>query len=151
MVLLPVLIDHLRPAFRSSCAAISQTYEGELGLVMSTRVDMRKYLPFRTLARSDVGCWINLQSCFANSARFKFLKSRKPSPPLSWGVHTLFQAIQCSPMLFCFVLHQKWEMALVSFLVISSGNRRHDIGWECLRHKLDKYLFPSFGEEFLGP
>ena len=106
---------------------LRHTYDGELAGVTATGVESRKYRPFKTLARREDGYWISLQSCFASNARLKLLKSRKPSPPLSRGMQIFFQAIQCNPLLFCFVLHQKREIALVSFLVISWGSRKHDI------------------------
>ena len=99
-VFLPDPIEFRRPALSRGCAAIKlrHTYEGLLTFTTSTGFVWRKYRPFRTLAKSEEGYWINRQSCFASRARLKLLRSRNPKPPLSCGMHIFFQAIQWRPL-----------------------------------------------------
>lgn len=63
----------------------------------------------------------------ARRARLKSCKSQNPKPPNSWGIHILSRVIQWRPLLFCFFLHQKVEIALLSLSVMPCGRRKHDI------------------------
>lgn len=128
-VLYPEPIDFLSPDFSKGLAAIMlrHTYDGELAFSTVIGLVLRKYLPFRTLAKREEGYWISLHSCFASRARLKFLRSLNPKPPFSMGIQIFFHAIQCNPRLFCFVLHQNLAIALVSFLIVSYGKRKHNI------------------------
>ena len=127
--IVPEPIDFLSPDFSKGLPAIMlrHTYDGELAFSTVIGLVLRKYLPFRTLAKREEGYWISLHSCFASRARLKFLRSLNPKPPFSMGIQIFFHAIQCNPRLFCFVLHQNLAIALVSFLIVSYGKRKHNI------------------------
>jgi hypothetical protein len=92
----PLFTLQMVPFFNSSspCSMPFQVGEEFAGKLVSSRFPCGKYFAFSNLAHRLSGNYRRCQACLARSAWLKRARSRKPMPPLSFGLVILSQASQ---------------------------------------------------------
>lgn len=100
-----------KPLLRASLPATitGQVAHEDFGALACRKPVSWKYLAFKTLTQKEFGLLINLHPCLSKSARLNICKYRKPIQPLTFGVASESEEIQCmdlfvqrtAPLIFC--------------------------------------------------
>lgn len=129
------------------------TYEGlELRVALMMSVCL-KYRVLRVLATRELGFSIILQTCLANRALLKWVKSRNPKPPSFFGILRYFQDFQ---WILCSLPYAPPpEIGTHRLDIVIDSNRdseiRHSICRNCLNYCFYEHLPTSFREEPVFP
>ena len=125
----PVPILRIKPCLSTSLPSTiaRQTLDGEGPRSASRNKLLGKYTALRTLALSESGSCRIRHACRASSARLKISMSRKPMPPMYFGLAISSHATQHVFLLPSLLPHQKLRSRLSMCWHSPRGSLKHDI------------------------